>query len=317
MPTATVRGKLRSLVSRVGNFYKRTFLFPCLRSIGCQRWIRFGIRYRIVQRFGTLTPGSSVPFEVDFFGLRYKGDLNSHIDRDVYFYGSYERHLLLLLRDIASSMGKPVFADVGANVGQHTLFMASYCAAVHAFEPYPPVRDALEEAVARNELNTVFVHSLGLGAQDGDLLFYAPTGNNLGVGSFAETYERRDIAPSMKLPIVQGDSYFESHAIPSIDIFKIDVEGFERQVLEGIPRMINRSRPVIVMEFSAATRASFSDRNDLMSLLPAGYEAYAIRGNRPHGLFFNHDGYELTRFDFAKGNILLIPREKKRVLVRF
>ena len=97
-----------------------------LRWFGRQTWIPRG-RDRILRM--ALSPETCQPysFEVDFFGLRYRGDLSQYIDWLVFMYGSYAYWELNLLEAISEELRKAQstvnFFDVGANVGHHTLFM--------------------------------------------------------------------------------------------------------------------------------------------------------------------------------------------------
>lgn len=80
---------------------------------------------RIVRRLAP--PGFATgTFDVPFAGVRYRGELGSFIDWSVYFFGAYAAHELALLdrlsRRFVRQHGRlPVFADIGANVGNHTL----------------------------------------------------------------------------------------------------------------------------------------------------------------------------------------------------
>src|SRR5688572_8430491 len=93
------------------------------RWIGHQHYVPRG-RDRIIRLFAK--PGVPVPFSADFFGMTYKGSLDDYIDWSVYVYGAYSRNELDLLARLAGELrgDRPLtFYDVGANVGQHTLFM--------------------------------------------------------------------------------------------------------------------------------------------------------------------------------------------------
>lgn len=79
------------------------------------------------------------------------------------FYGAYEKEYLYLFRDIVAHVDQPVFWDVGANTGHNSLFMGQYCAAVHAFEPNPFVRNKLEDKIKKNAINNIDVHGVALG----------------------------------------------------------------------------------------------------------------------------------------------------------
>ena len=177
-------------------------------------------------------------FESDFFGMRFRGRLNSYIDWTVFFYGSYESETLFLIRDILRGRPGAVMLDVGANVGVHSLY-ASQFAQVHAFEPYPPILAALRENVAINGAR-VQIHGFGLGERTETLPFTAPTGDNRAIGTF------RHGCGTLSLPVVRGDEFCAP--LPRVDLIKIDVEGFEASVLRGLRETISRWHPALICE---------------------------------------------------------------------
>ena len=65
-----------------------------MRLLGHQNWLRFGIRDRIIRYFVNPDTINSWEYETDFFGLSYKGNLNTFLDWFVYFYGAYEKEVL-------------------------------------------------------------------------------------------------------------------------------------------------------------------------------------------------------------------------------
>lgn len=267
-----------------------------LQRLGHCRRIPFGIRDRIIR---AIAPPNAAgrDFTVPFFGQLYAGNLSSFIDWSVYFYGAYEGALLGFLRDCASS--GTVFADIGANTGHHTLFMAGRVKQVHAFEPWQPVRERLEARIALNRLRNVTVHPLGLGRDDAALPFAAPGGGkNAGQGTF-----RTDpgFGDGELLPVANGDRYFTQHGIAP-DLMKIDVEGLEPDVLAGLTETIARCRPVIVAEWSPWSR----NAGDPADALPHGYRTFGLvnRGDRP---------YRLEPYDSARHYELVLAPEEARV----
>jgi tRNA G46 methylase TrmB len=104
----------------------------------------------------------NIEFVTDFYGLRYRGISNNYIDVHVLYYGAFEKPMLHWLRDTVALLADEdlVFLDVGANTGQHTLFMSRLVSEVHAFEPYPPVLEKLRGAIDRNQLANVSVHAV-------------------------------------------------------------------------------------------------------------------------------------------------------------
>jgi FkbM family methyltransferase len=124
--------------------------------------------------------------EVPFGPYTYCVKPVSWLDWNVLFLGRYEPEMLDLMAGYATETPGGVFVDVGANVGHHSLFMARHCAAVHAFEPYPPLWEQFEEKLSRNDLRNVVLHRIGLGDADAKLNFLPPPDYNLGAGSFAK-----------------------------------------------------------------------------------------------------------------------------------
>lgn len=290
-----------------------------LRAFAHQDWIRYGIRERVLRRFCSPDTIDSSPFDVDFFGSHYRGNLNRFIDWCVYFYGAYDKSALFLLRDIATERGGTVFLDVGANVGQHSLFMSRYCEQVHAFEPFEPfeqVRVQLEQKILDNVRTNVAVHAVGLGSRDESLDYFAPVGRNIGTGSFLASHAIDNNVLLGKLRVVRGDTFLAGLGLDRVDLVKIDVEGFEKQVLLGLRETLRHHRPTVLMEMSETTKASLSGLDELRSLLPEAYTIRRVLWNPPIGVFFNRPDYHLVDFDFSateSADILFSPAESLSV----
>ncbi len=280
-----------------------------LKWFGRQNWIRFGIRDRIIRMYFNPDTISSRSFEINFFGCKYKGNLNSFVDWNVYFFGAYEAGNLSLYDDIIKNKKDPVFIDVGANVGHHSLYMSALCEIVHSFEPNPLVRSKLKEKIVNNSISNINVHGVGLGDKNEVLPFYAPKGCNQGTGSFINGYSSNN-EEFGSLNVCNGDKFILNNIeLKKIDLIKIDVEGFEKNVLIGIKETIEKYKPAIVLEFSEATKNSFVNESEFLSLLPDEYEVKKIIINKPYLFFFNKFNYMLDEFDFNNpgGDLLILP----------
>lgn len=287
------------------------FFLSCLRLLGHQNWIRFGLRDRILRFFCNPDTAGAMNFEIEFFGFQYKGTLSNFIDWHVYFFGAYEKANLMFLRKLIDRKVAPTFLDVGANIGQHSLFMSRYCGQIHAFEPWDPVRIKLEEKIRINQIKNITVHPLGFGAKDAKLLYFAPIGANLGTGSFIASHSPDNNRASSTLQVVNGDSYLANLDLTEVNLIKIDVEGFEKYVLAGLKATLKKYKPIVFMEYSDATRQSFSDEAEIRSLLPEGYLIKRVSCDRKWFFFFNKSNCQLEEsfFDMPGGDILLFPAE--------
>ncbi len=161
-----------------------------------------------------------------------------------------------LLGNVREKYLKPNFTylDCGANIGNHSLFFACIAKAkkIFAFEGNPPTYDVLAKNIELNNLqNIIKAYNCVLGEKEGfaqishcDLL-------NIGGTDFAESENTNGIV--MKAL----DSFsFDS----KIDFIKMDVEGFEYQVLRGGKNLLLRDKPILWVE-------SFSDNYTKVSQL--------------------------------------------------
>jgi FkbM family methyltransferase len=256
----------------------------------------------------------SIPFEVSFFGMRYPGNLNNYIDWSVFFYGAYTRHELYVLRDLAAALKEKQvspfhFYDIGANIGHHTLFMAPRVDKVFAFEPFEGVRTKIRDKIERNNLDNVVVFPIGLSDADAELDFYEPNGANTGTGSFVAR-EKNSHGNVRKLSVRKGDSFFESHSLPAVNLLKIDVEGFEIPVLRGLRQRLRQNRPVILMEVSAATRAEMGTEEEFRKHLYQDAHIFEVAS------ISISSSYRLRQFRFATSEEILVVPEEKLATVR-
>src|SRR5262249_46518695 len=208
-------------------------------------------------------------------GNSSSGVLINLLEWSVYIYGAYGNYELQLLGDIAEALHTEIehitFYDVGANVGQHTLFMSKRAEEVVSFEPFEPVRTKLLQKLEENKIRNVRVFPFGLGARDEDLAFISPTGANMGTGSFRVA---ADVEVGLKLPVRQGDALFTAKQLPRIDVMKVDVEGFESAVFHGLRERLRRDRPIIVMEISGTDRSGFGTLDGFANAMYDDFELF-------------------------------------------
>lgn len=181
------------------------------------------------------------------FGCRVGLDLRDYIQRSIYL-GVFEPYE-------SAQVGhylKPgmTFVDVGANVGYYTLMAAASVGGtgrVLAFEPSPYAFNRLEETVRRNNLPNVRALQVGLSDAPGVMSLFMPDkpGNH---------------SPSMvpngghpvEVPVRRLDDCLEEYRVERVDLMKIDVEGFEPNVVEGAMGYITRGKVgAILCEFNS------------------------------------------------------------------
>ena len=276
-----------------------------------QAWLPGAVRRIAYKRLNALDEAPDAPFEMDFFGLRYQGNLKNGIEFAMYHYGAFEKPLLYFLRDTLLALREARqrsdqgsrFLDVGANIGQHSLFMSKYADHVHAFEPYHAVANRLREHIVLNNIDNICLHEMGLSDKNGKQPFYAPVGSNKGVGSFDSRSQQRGNRPAGELVVRRGDDFLSEIGVAHIDLMKIDIEGYERRALQGMRRLLEASRPVIVCEITYGQPLSFNSKEDLLGCLPHDYELLCFDTRKRNGEAARRRGARAKR----NGNYRLLP----------
>ena len=278
-----------------------------MRWLGRQRWISRG-GDAILRKLYDPDADRHYRFEVDFFGKRYRGDLANYIDWVVFCYGGAPLSELSLLRELTVEVrrhrsGPITCYDVGANVGHHTLFMSGVADRVIAFEPFPDVRRQLEEKISLNCLENVQVFPVALGLKDEDLRYYPGVGSNSGIGTFVADNASQDQV-SYILPVRQGNKLFAEANLPTMDILKVDVEGFEASVFGGLKQRINHDRPAILTEVLDASRSMMGSEAAFRECFYEGAVFAGVEGR------LNSDKFILKPFKYETADeVVIVPPE--------
>lgn len=134
-----------------------------------------------------------------------------------------------------------VVADIGANIGNHTLYFSYYLspAKILAFEPQKSMFHILQKNCELNNLqNKVELYNCCLGEKEAFANLEDVVMNNAGATSFAACDTPTDYK------VITLDSL----NLNRLDFIKIDVEGHELDVFKGAVETIKRCRPVIWSE---------------------------------------------------------------------
>lgn len=131
--------------------------------------------------------------------------------------------------------GRGHAVDIGAHVGLWSRVMAIDFSRVTAFEPLAAHRACFERNV---EAKNVTLHPLALGATAGTIRIHMPADNT----GHAHVLDEGEECQVVRLDDVE---------LGAIDFLKVDVEGFELEVLIGGEQTIRAARPTIVVEQKA------------------------------------------------------------------
>jgi len=172
-----------------------------------------------------------------------------------------------------------VFADIGANQGEFSLFAAKRLqrGRVLAFEPVNIYQRQLKQNVALNTFNNIETFDFGLSDQSMQMPIYSSDegiGENEGLASIFKSKERSRLVQQIELKVF--DDILPAINVSRLDFMKIDVEGAELMVLKGARKSIETYRPYIMLEVSEETYRA------------AGYSVADVRR------FFESLGYSMN-----------------------
>jgi FkbM family methyltransferase len=220
-------------------------------------------------------------------GVTYDLDLSQGIDFAIYLGNIYERQTRAALRRLV----KPgsLVLDIGANIGAHTLSLAQLvgpAGRVLAFEP----TDYAFRKLSRNlELNPklaprVTAHHCFLTGADAEPVpsgIYSswPLAREAGLHAKHLGREMRTEAARAR----SVDSVLTEHPGRTVQLVKLDVDGFECDVLRGASRMLATMRPVFVMELApyVLVERGASLEEMLSFFVPNGYQFFDERTDKP------------------------------------
>ena len=234
--------------------------------------------------------------------------------------GPYQKQNLLRLRELCPNPRKML--DIGMNIGMNTWEYATWAQEVHSFEPVPGTYQVALDNIALNQNHQD--PTLGWWKNpDGTWASLLPSGKihtyNVALGPVAGSVEmhikkndghNRVANDGYKLPsgrTVKTNTGYQRVQVPQhtldsynftdVDVIKIDVEGYELQVLEGAINTVSQNRPIVQIEcVETQPRAFGKTIQDLMD-------------------YFNNKNYVIT---LADGTVM--PKEwryAKKMMDRF
>lgn len=199
--------------------------------------------------------------------------------------------------------------DVGANFGYYSILLAELVGAkgeLIAVEPNPHAADFLHRSAELNGmLGQTRIERLALGRMlSGEASLYVPHGEPKNALIVADNFlPRAQEGDLLRVPVTTLDRL--SASCERVDFIKIDAEGAEEVILDGMVETIRRHRPMIVVEFNPAR---YADAGDFVDRLAAIYGSL-------RRLDFSGEAIPVTREDLltkyaGDDSLLVLSRSK-------
>lgn len=209
--------------------------------------------------------------------------ISSSMDRHVLSEGIFEKGVINLVRDLCAATGHTdLMIDIGANIGNHTVALASMFKNVESVEPHPVLFRVLEANVLQNQLAHVRCHNFGLASED--------TTGTLAESSVEHGLSRvlgrsqlssevfglpaEDFGKQYAVQLRSAHDFVANFADRLNKTFiKIDVEGMEQEIVTALLPILKQYRPILGFEWFTASQP------ELLQIVGdlAGYELWVIR----------------------------------------
>jgi len=213
------------------------------------------------------------------YGFQYKADLGDWLGQYVYLTGVYEPPTAHVISRLLCP--GDTFIDVGANSGFFTLLASSRVGAmgqVLSFEPLPSMRGRITENLSLNRMENVTLHGVALSNAAGEIAFYEGPQGHKGLSSMRPI---EGVSTTLQVPTIPLDDLAGS--APSVKLIKIDVEGAEQLVIEGMEKLLAQHHPCLIIEMTDQYLKAFGHSAEGLStiLCRTGYNMHKIT---PDGL---------------------------------
>jgi len=164
---------------------------------------------------------------------------NDWLGRDIINGKIWEPHILETVLRL-SSIDNKCFIDCGSNYGWHAMYASKIFNKVHSFEPQKIIYDMQHDSIKLNNISNITLHNCVVGNEY--KIVYLPELDysldmNMGDTSLSE-YKTSIRIDQIKLDDLEDD----------ISVIKIDVQGYEKFVIEGASQHLKTTRPFIIIE---------------------------------------------------------------------
>lgn len=210
------------------------------------------VRRRAIEQFKAAPTGLAI---TRFNGVHYEVDMSMHRIMKKYFFRTHEMFLERVFNRCLAT-GK-IFIDIGANCGYwsaHALSLVGQSGEVHAFEPVPHYFASVRRLAELNPGYRVIANQIACGARraTSTMAIVAPRAENfdnyntgIGSSSLAPGFldHARELTEDITVEVITFDDYVRERQIDldRIGLVKIDVEGFESAVFDGMQGVLAKS----------------------------------------------------------------------------
>ena len=174
------------------------------------------------------------------------------IGADISVYGIFEKEILEALEGCILNKidtQNSVCLDIGANIGNHTLYFAQFFNKVYSFEPHPEIFELLKFNVRKSK--NVKVFQFGLSNKNDEMIITTDQDTSYGSSLLRNktNLKSEKETDTFNVQVKKFDDFFNStNEDNNISFVKLDVENHEFKVLQGMGKTLKQNSPIICFE---------------------------------------------------------------------
>ena len=248
-----------------------------LRKItGSATFLSQKTKQKVIEKLESLAPEEIIKFYLKDLGIEFYYPNKSIIGLRACEFG-YWNYYNTLLKFLSNPR---TIVEVGSNIGIDTIFMSKKLKPknkIIAFEPCIYYRIILKKNIAKNDIRNIKVYPYFVSSENNKKIkIYENLSSASAIQELSEFFPpyRSEICNTITL-----DYFFtKKHQINSLDLIKIDTDGWDQHVIEGSKKIISRFHPFLLIEFSgyALKKASFSNFTLARLLNKLGYRFFIL-----------------------------------------
>jgi FkbM family methyltransferase len=199
---------------------------------------------------------------------------DDQIGRDIAVTGIYEAAGIkaiewFISEKIIDAPAEGCFLDIGANVGVYSLSFASIFKSIVAFEPHPVTKKVLDLNIDINKIKNVIVSSFALSNRSGFSVLVDDL-ENTGAAKLNDNSVKNDFSYDVEVKLA-SDAVIDILGFSSpISLIKLDVEGHELKVIDGLKKILEGHCPVLAFEANSPV----VNKEILIVLKQLGYKKF-------------------------------------------
>ncbi|MGZ3689430.1 MAG: FkbM family methyltransferase [Bdellovibrionota bacterium] len=213
-------------------------------EVGKRRWLKKILLSRMPERVS-----------MDVGGLRLSLAARDFTGPSFYvMYGgspAFDHYEKLEKDEILRALPKDgVFLDLGANVGLFSFYTKLHRpdVSVYAFEPHPLLFSCLKATQEQNLLSGFQPIQAAIGDRSGEMTLHLHPADSGGHSLLGDSLAPGVSTAAIPVKITTLDQFLEEQKPARVDVIKMDVQGFEPEVITGARRLLERFNPVFLIE---------------------------------------------------------------------